>query len=367
MNFAALDVAIGLAFMYLLLSLLCTAINEWIATALQLRSKVLKESISRFLDSPLQTKARLFRAPEVSANTNTLYGHPLFTSSSRRQREPSYVAPKVFSSALLSAFGGAATLPEHAKRQVEALYAHPDITNEHAAVEEAFKEIEDRASGGYKRTLQILTILVGVVLVVAINADTIHAVHVLWRDPVLRAAIVQQAQERAKQPRPEPPRISVGYLDPQAPDPTATATSDDREEMDASRESTEGSVLTNAESAALGHLIGWGDDVRAFNAGYCADLQKKLNTACAGEITPECRKQLDALKTETRCVTVGTVLEPTTSYEGLGPGWLGVEAAHLPGWILTIVALSLGAPFWFDTLSLFMRVRGTGPKPDEGK
>jgi lysozyme family protein len=33
------------------------------------------------------------------------------------------------------------------------------------------------------------------------------------------------------------------------------------------------------------------------------------------------------------------------------------------GWVLTAVALSLGAPFWFDVLAKFMSIRGTGKKP----
>jgi hypothetical protein len=36
----------------------------------------------------------------------------------------------------------------------------------------------------------------------------------------------------------------------------------------------------------------------------------------------------------------------------------------LTGWFLTAVALSLGAPFWFDTLNRFMVVRST-IKPQE--
>jgi hypothetical protein len=36
------------------------------------------------------------------------------------------------------------------------------------------------------------------------------------------------------------------------------------------------------------------------------------------------------------------------------------------GWILTAVAVSLGAPFWFDLLNKFMSVRGS-MKPKEGK
>jgi hypothetical protein len=44
---------------------------------------------------------------------------------------------------------------------------------------------------------------------------------------------------------------------------------------------------------------------------------------------------------------------------------------NLGGWFLTFVAISLGAPFWFDTLSRLSRLRNTGkpetPLPASGR
>lgn len=40
------------------------------------------------------------------------------------------------------------------------------------------------------------------------------------------------------------------------------------------------------------------------------------------------------------------------------------SATTLFGWIMTIAAVSLGAPFWFDLLSKVARLRGTGVKPE---
>ncbi|HEX2955989.1 MAG TPA: hypothetical protein VHO70_04130 [Chitinispirillaceae bacterium] len=37
----------------------------------------------------------------------------------------------------------------------------------------------------------------------------------------------------------------------------------------------------------------------------------------------------------------------------------------LLGWIITALAISLGAPFWFDLLSKLVQLRGTGTKPPE--
>ena len=46
--------------------------------------------------------------------------------------------------------------------------------------------------------------------------------------------------------------------------------------------------------------------------------------------------------------------------------WLwAVVPTHLAGWILTAIAASLGAPFWFDTLNKFMNVRAAGTSPTE--
>jgi len=43
--------------------------------------------------------------------------------------------------------------------------------------------------------------------------------------------------------------------------------------------------------------------------------------------------------------------------------WGGFGFAAI-GWFLTAIAMTLGAPFWFDTLNKFMVVRAT-VKPDE--
>jgi hypothetical protein len=49
---AALDVAIALILMYLMLSLLCTIINEYIASKLGLRAATLASGLQEILDDP---------------------------------------------------------------------------------------------------------------------------------------------------------------------------------------------------------------------------------------------------------------------------------------------------------------------------
>lgn len=56
----------------------------------------------------------------------------------------------------------------------------------------------------------------------------------------------------------------------------------------------------------------------------------------------------------------------------LGLGWGGVDiqaltwqdwALKVLGWIVTALAVSLGAPFWFDLLQKLVNIRGSGEKP----
>ena len=35
------------------------------------------------------------------------------------------------------------------------------------------------------------------------------------------------------------------------------------------------------------------------------------------------------------------------------------------GWLITILALCLGAPFWFDVLNKFINIRSAGKSPGE--
>ena len=44
--------------------------------------------------------------------------------------------------------------------------------------------------------------------------------------------------------------------------------------------------------------------------------------------------------------------------------WRAQISSHLLGWLLTAIAISFGAPFWFDTLNKIMVIRST-VKPRE--
>src|SRR5277367_4972904 len=51
-NSSVLDVAIGLVFVYLVLGLMCTTVNEWLAQLFKTRAATLREGIRRLLHAP---------------------------------------------------------------------------------------------------------------------------------------------------------------------------------------------------------------------------------------------------------------------------------------------------------------------------
>ena len=67
----------------------------------------------------------------------------------------------------------------------------------------------------------------------------------------------------------------------------------------------------------------------------------------------------DALK-QLRSFPIGWCIKPDGSIE-LPDGWLDWGNTLL-GWLVTVVAISLGAPFWFDLLGKVANLRGSGGK-----
>src|SRR5438105_2130368 len=106
-NSQILDVAIGVVFIYLLLSLACTALNELIAHVLALRARTLETGIKELLDEGW---------------AETLFKHPLVDGMSKGTKKPSYLEAHHFSAALIdiikdkaekaaAATGGAPAVP----------------------------------------------------------------------------------------------------------------------------------------------------------------------------------------------------------------------------------------------------------------
>jgi hypothetical protein len=333
-----LDVVIGLSFIFLLLSLAASALQEYIANLLSLRARTLEKGLRNMLveSSPAPPESKAATAtPEGGARDllDGLYKHPLVRSLYRGSmfgrfkrklggdaagvRLPSYIAPRSFALALVDTLtpGLVATdangvakpdhdviretreaiekldIPQGVKHRLLTLLddARGDLNAFRNNLEAWFDDTMARVSGWYKRKAQLIILVIATGLTIALNANTLTIGERLWRDPTLRATIVAQAAG------------ATGTLDGD----------DAKQKLD--------KAIENVESVAkTGMPIGW-------NQSKAAQTGK-----------------------DPRYVALNDKGD-----------WLHL----LGGWALTILAISLGAPFWFDTLSRLSRLRGTG-KPE---
>lgn len=203
---AVLEVAIGLVFVYWLLSLLCSAINEQvIVPLLNLRAKFLEEGIKNMLDDPQGDKLvkQLYEAPLIRGfSRKTLSG---------QLRKPSYIPADTFALALMSldAFKAykdnpstensfipqaLAPLIDKAKKD-PASPGDPAIVL--ASIEKWYNDTMGRVSGWYKGRVQLIILLLALVIVVSLNIDTVSLITSLSNDTAMRSAIVSAAQGAA--------------------------------------------------------------------------------------------------------------------------------------------------------------------------
>jgi hypothetical protein len=336
--FVMVDVAIGLAFTYLLLALFCTAINEWIATVFGLRQRTLVRAIDRILrptsDGPVGEATRqVLEHPEVKS---------LAVSA---RRTPAYIPPHVFATA--------------AKDVVR------DDQTSHERWQRRFEDTMDRATGWYKREIQIISFVVAAALTIAANADTLAITYRLWRSPMLRAQFVERARQRVGDR--ETRRVVATYPNPDEPVPPERSPGDhSAEEFE---EDSSAAALTDDDRLLLEGVTGWAEDFRQFNAALCARLEAERDDVCG---TPgqdaRCEELLTRIAAERRCRVDGLHLIATGEWPAAEfwsrQLWFAFWR-HLAGWLLTIAAISVGAPFWFDTLSQFVHLRGAGNRPED--
>jgi hypothetical protein len=210
---AALDVLIGLFFLFFLLSIVCSAVNEGIATTLNLRAKTLERGIRNMLVSDEAVKAfyEHWRVQVLFMHRRLLPGN----------RHPSYIPARIFALTVLDTFAPpAGRVPSHdlLARAKSALGGAPsgtargllqdalddaggNIQRLQLALERSFNEVMERASGWYKRRVQLILLAVALVLVGAINADSFALAQRLWKDDALRSSVVAQAIHTVNQNR----------------------------------------------------------------------------------------------------------------------------------------------------------------------
>jgi len=329
--FTFLQVGIGTSFVFLLFSLIASAANELVQAILAMRAQQLKAGIGELLqDRNFANAAKEF------------CNHPLISCLSKGANgNPSYIAPRTFVITLLDLLREGQIIVDNTKstelaaqiakiqnpqlrRALGALFDQvgQDSAKFEKALETWFNEAMDRVSGWYKRWVQYWLFGLGFALAAGANVDTLHIIGVLSMDPKLRAATANSALEYLQTQL----GASVLFGDQQSPQrpgsgPTAAQGSN--------------TVVSPGEAGRNGSTPSPGTG-------------------------PAPAQSLE--KTATDLASLGVPL-----------GWADPERTYFIrhwwsaalGWLLTGLAGSMGAPFWFDTLNRFVNIRAAGRAPDE--
>ena len=320
-SFPYLDLAIGMSFIYLLMALVCSTLNESIAGVVNSRGKTLEKGIVAMLHDPtLKSK---------------FYEHPLIQGvQDINKRLPSYISSNKFALALMDILTGpaAANDPEALRKGVDALensaaktaltavLQNPQYKTDQERLEAWYEQSMNRVTGWYKRTSQIRVYVLAAVVTLLMNADSLKMLEKLWSNPTLSAVVVEDAKARAAKPKPDTagqvisPSGGDAQPGPEKPKPDATGQAPATSDND---------VITNGEKQLLGQISGW-------NGDWITDW-------------------------------------PGHATGGTGAWVVYLLTKRLGGWVITILAISLGAPFWFDTLSRFVNIRSSGKPPASAK
>ena len=319
---AVLEVLIGLVFVFLVLSVVCSALNEGWAGLTAARARVLELGIRQLLGAEL-TKRFFAHARIAALSPPDRWG---FVTHSGIRKRPSYIANTAFAEVTLDLLAPAsevvdgqvlrhaagarlwklAKYAEHSlstkdavrpaapiESQLSAILgrAHTAVAGEAAdrdeqtlaavakGLESLFQETMDRATGWYRRRAQGMALVFAIPVVLLANVDAIELTRAMYAQPTLRAELVKMAEAR----------VAAG-----APASTANVA-----EVDALKAQLQSAKADLAKLVEAKLPLGW-------ETGADWDLEKR---------------------------------------------WMG--------WCLSMLAASLGAPFWFQLLSKLVSLRGS--------
>ena len=312
-----LDVAIGLVFLFLLLSLVCSSLKESMEAVSKYRARDLERGLREMLGDASK-----------SGLVAELYNHPLINGlykgsydPNNKKNLPSYIPSRIFALALTDLLKPsqviqprtAAAAEEELKAAKSTVHfrtiiatienasvkrallplvdaAGEDIASVRKNIEDWYNSAMDRVAGWYKRRTQQIIVAIALVMAALMNIDTVAIARYLNTNQTARSVMVARFQ---------------ASRDLQAP-----------------------------ASSELVDPMGW--------------LQRQGGLPVGWVFAPAGNQTSADFQRDWR-------RPPST------PGaWL-LKAL---GILFTTFAVSLGAPFWFDVLNKFMVVRST-VKPQE--
>lgn len=347
---AILEVVIGMAFIYLMFSVLCSALNEWLAGILKLRAETLRDGIKTLLSDP-----------DAQHLAKDFFAHPLIKGLSPGGKDfPSYIPARTFARVLLDIVSPA--------------------QGEQKDLKDVYKEVRDKLaslSGENKDIGKVFTILLNEA---GVNPqqieDTAKALQQLEKTRLNLLDFVGGAGNEIAQIEYAATTLEkIGDLETtlKQSEEAATAALYQAQKnieiyFNESMERLSGTYKRRAQvfifgiALAISLLLNVDSIVIANSLAINPTLRASMVTLAEGY------KQVPDTTTD----SLATVTELRTQIDQLGLpiGWHGLPTSaglwilKFLGLLVTTFAVAQGAPFWFELLGKLLNVRMAGKKPE---
>ncbi|MBV8253438.1 MAG: hypothetical protein JO154_12595 [Chitinophaga sp.] len=348
----AIDVALGLIFIYLLYSLFVTILQEMIARAFGLRSRILSKALRRMLDEDTHANdlgkfgkftfftwfyekgwsiVHYFNPFADAPILKKFYDSPSihYLGENTAASRPAYISPTIFSQTIVHLLRTSTTakssdtetiqaaleenslqLGQHTVSHIRNLFADAgeDIPQFRIQLESWFNETMSRASSWYRKHCQTWLLIIGFFIAGIFNVDTIAIARILMKDKTVRQEMVQLASSRSDAFYPMVDTLQQHQLFYKDSAFLRQDTSVKAFVADTAVVAVYGMLRRDAAEAR--NVLGIHRDFAVGRLGLSHPLQANI--------------------------------------------WL-----VLAGWFMTAMAISLGAPFWFDLLGKVVKFRNT--------
>jgi hypothetical protein len=397
-----IDVAIGMTFIFLALSLIASAIQEILSSLVQSRAANLFNGIRSLFSGDVDLLEELYLHgiiaglykdpphdfggkgksvfPKIRTLLQPLLGIRLIGVDNSKLLStdtlllPAYIPPRAFAVAIIDILNPDKTpvptmmnsvvtrINERIKKCNEsnndsrvyeallslALRAGDDVSKFQTSLERWYSDAMDRVSGWYKKYTQNVLLVVGLVLAMTFNVDSIRVGTTLWTNRDARQALVTSATTFLQQNS-----GSSGAVPTKSP---ATVTNPVDLPL------TEASKTPEAESTGAAASVARPSARTGLAPAAPADATRTVPIDTLAKHLSDTVQTFDGINRQ-MLLPLGWRHSFTDYVIAARANPFSIPRTLL-GWIITAIALSLGAPFWFDTLNKFMVVRST-VKPQE--
>lgn len=386
-----LDIIISLTLIYAMLSILVSILLEWLNQIWNARATLLKNSIFQLLKDPLNLDYGLL-----------FYGHFMIDGlKSLANKPPQYISAGMFSEVLIDIIASQAknaqnlveneanggkplgTILDQFEKGLDNMNPSPfrdlllsfwekadkDYEKLKKLISIWFDDYMERVSGLYKNNQKWKFILIGFIVAISLNVDSLHLVKILSLDDTLRSNLVATSENIADQyktmadsARKTSSKL-IQMVETSIPDSVKSSGNPKVKIKDATKDLSKNQILNYTLQAKNLKTIDSLTTIYSIKADSVIGLASSLNipigwdlnSAPASWFNPNVKKKI---KIGHKSGIIGYTLARNQNPD------LWTVLKYIIGIVLSAVSLSFGAPFWFNLLVQFVNIRRAGKRPE---